>query len=346
MVIDQTQNRQDTLRNRILPVTDTFRFGKLKVFTFQDSLRKIPESPDSMRQKRMTGKIRTEKVIQTDTVSVCEKNPFAYITFHDSASFVWRLDASVADRVPDYIVSAGSARKEKLRAELIASLKEGEKIVSNPYSADWIVPVLLISAALFALVRSTSGDAVRNLVRFFSFRASTDNPSRHAADLFQWHSTLVNLASFISISLFGWMIMIYNGFSPGHIPGFSQWLICLGIVITGITMRHIILLVTGNLSSSKEIFSEYTAMVYQSYRIAGILFMIISVLILYTRIITPGTLFFFGILIGASLYIIRVFKLFLIFVTRRVSILYLILYLCALEILPVAVLTKYVTGLF
>jgi len=42
----------------------------------------------------------------------------------------------------------------------------------------------------------------------------------------------------------------------------------------------------------------------------------------------------------------RIIKLFSIFLNRNISILYLILYLCALELLPVVVLIKYFAGLF
>jgi len=46
------------------------------------------------------------------------------------------------------------------------------------------------------------------------------------------------------------------------------------------------------------------------------------------------------------LYLIRIIRLFLIFLKRSVSILYWILYLCALEFLPAAVTIKLAAGLF
>ena len=345
-MINKAENIQDTIRPRILPVTDTFKFGKLKVFTFQDSLRKIPERADSLRERKITRKILPVKPVDIDTTTVCERNPIADISLSDSTSFIWSLDLSIPGKFPEHFILTSSEWERGKKEALYASLKEGENIKTRQFAGDWVVPVLLITAALFALVRTTSGDAFKNLIRFFSFRSFNEPSSRLTVDLFQWHSTLVNLASFISISLFGWLLAVHNGISIGGLPGFVIWLICLGIVISGITLRHFITVATGDISNEKELFSEYIVSIYQAYRIAGISLLIISSLILYTYFMPVNLLFRAGIYVTALLYIMRVFKLFLIFINRNVTILYLILYLCALEILPVAVLIKYVTGLF
>jgi hypothetical protein len=69
-------------------------------------------------------------------------------------------------------------------------------------------------------------------------------------------------------------------------------------------------------------------------------------MILYTGIFKTETLFLAGSLITGSVYLIRVARLFMIFIRKSISIFYLILYLCALEFLPVVVLLKYFAGLF
>ena len=52
-----------------------------------------------------------------------------------------------------------------------------------------------------------------------------------------------------------------------------------------------------------------------------------------------------GIIIIGLMYLIRVVRLLIIFLNRNISIFYLILYLCALEILPGLIIVKYFTGL-
>jgi len=78
---------------------------------------------------------------------------------------------------------------------------------------------------------------------------------------------------------------------------------------------------------------------------AGFLTFLVALLILYTTLFPAKVYFSIGFYAIGILYAARVLRLFLIFINRHVSIFYLILYLCALEILPVVILVKYVTGL-
>ena len=52
------------------------------------------------------------------------------------------------------------------------------------------------------------------------------------------------------------------------------------------------------------------------------------------------------IIVLVTLYLIRIARLFIIFINKGISLFYLILYLCALEFLPVVICLKYISGLF
>jgi hypothetical protein len=101
----------------------------------------------------------------------------------------------------------------------------------------------------------------------------------------------------------------------------------------------------GNLSGQTEAFNEYLVTVYQSYRFVSIILFVLVILITYTVFIPQKICVIAGFIVLAIFYVFRVSRLFLIFKKRDISILYLILYLCALEILPVLILIKYFTGL-
>jgi hypothetical protein len=105
-------------------------------------------------------------------------------------------------------------------------------------------------------------------------------------------------------------------------------------------------MITGWLSGQKEVLDEYIITIYQTYRYMAFACFILVVLLAYTNFVPPKILFLAGYFSFAVLYLMRLARLFLIFLRRNVSIFYLILYLCALEFLPVAVIIKYVTGLF
>jgi hypothetical protein len=101
----------------------------------------------------------------------------------------------------------------------------------------------------------------------------------------------------------------------------------------------------GRLSGEADVFNEYLIATYMSYRFSSIFLSIIVILITYTVFIPQKIWLITGLIVMIIFYVFRVSRLFLIFMKRDISILYLILYLCALEILPVLILLRYFSGL-
>ncbi len=281
----------------------------------------------------------------TDTVSDCSRNVFADVTFWDSSGFVRNIMTGKPVGFPYNFLSKNQEIYSHNKEILIKSLKEGEAFPPEQFKADWILPVLIFSAFLLGIVRSAPGNFFRNMFRFLFMRGINENGSRDTGTLLQWQSTLMNLSAFISVSLFCYLLLRHFDIA---IPGVSRpvmWLICLGALVCAVTVRHVVCVITGNISDQPEIFREYLVGIYQTYRFGGIVLMLLSILILYTFAVPAQVWLISGTAVAALLYLLRVIRLILIFLTRHVSILYLILYLCALEILPVVILVKYVTGL-
>ena len=159
-------------------------------------------------------------------------------------------------------------------------------------------------------------------------------------------STLVNLISFFNIALFAYCAASYYDFIPAGISGILFWAIAFVLVALLITIRHLVCSLTGSISGQKQIFNEYMVTIYQSYRYAALILFVLVVLLSYTKIFSASTIFIIGLISFSALYLMRIIRLLLIFIKRSVSISYLILYLCALEFLPVLVTVKYFTGLF
>jgi hypothetical protein len=175
-------------------------------------------------------------------------------------------------------------------------------------------------------------------------RGKNDPVSRNIGGLFNWQSTILNLISFFIIGLFVYSAATYYNFIPSDSKGILFWLISLGIVIIAITLRHIICLITGAVSGEEDAFREYLLGIYQSYRFGAFILFVMIILMSYTIIFPIGDYILSGIIILGLMYLLSVIRLFLIFLNRNISIFYLILYLCALEILPVLVAVKYYKG--
>lgn len=149
----------------------------------------------------------------------------------------------------------------------------------------------------------------------------------------------------MSVSLFCWATLNNYGISLFRGPAVLMWAVCLALILAAVSLRHGMNILVGSLSAETDLFKEYTVAVYDSYRAAGTLLVLFSSMALYVETVPRDVSIVAGIICAAAIYTGRVIRLFLIFITRHVPIVYLILYLCALEILPVLVLVKYFTGL-
>jgi hypothetical protein len=340
MIISYSDTQQDTVRLSKIVIKEsirikTFSLPEVKRVSLKDTARPAPPSAPKPMFDGLA-----------DTTAVCVRNPIADLTFNDSANFIFTLKPGFRNGFPYSFTEKNRVKQEEENAILIRHLKPGEKIAVNPLHDDWIILIILISSFLYSLIRTTSKNLFSGVIRVFMFRGINDPSSRDIGGLFNWQSTILNLASFLVLGLFVYCFALYNDFVPSGIEGIKGYLISLGIIISAITLRHIACLVTGNLSGERELFSDYLLGIYQSYRLSAIFLLIIVILLSYTLFLPVKVYFISGIIALGLIYILRITRLFIIFINRNISIFYLILYLCALEILPVGISVKYFTGLF
>jgi len=264
---------------------------------------------------------------------------------YDSANIILKIETPVTDTAPFQVADKNIQRQTKDGEALITILKEGEERPLKPIHNDWILGIILIAAFLFSLLKTTSKNMFPELTRYFLFRGIHDHSSRDISSLFNWQSTILNLISFMIFGLFGFCAATWYDIIPEGMPDILVWFILFCFVIVVVTLRHLTCLITGNISGRTELFNEYIINIYHSYRFSSLVLFILVALIVYTVILPPGVYFITGMIVLLVMYFFRIVRLFLIFMRQDISILYLILYLCALEILPVLISLKYFTGL-
>ena len=335
-------NTQDTLKPKLVIRISTENLISDSVF------RKLDEVPahiraDSARLKRQASASRD--VIITDTTSVCHRSSIADVTFHDSLSFIRNLKQLPSPQFPFHLAGKTALGEKSHGPATIMDLKEGTDLPYRPLQHDWIIVITFLSAYLWLMLRSTTRSMLSELTRFLLFRGINESSSRNIGSLFTWQSTILNFVSFMVIGLFLFCAAEQYEFIPSGIHPFIFMLITTGMVIFGITSRHFICLAAGNLSDESEVFNEYLMTVYHSYRFSSVLLFCIVILLVYTVFPSEHAYFSIGAIVLTVFYLWRIIRLLLIFIKRNISILYLILYLCALEILPVLILVKYFTGL-
>jgi Domain of unknown function (DUF4271) len=336
----------------------------IKDFIIKDTIKqKLPARQDMIKQlsdsSQHINDLKTDSVLHskainfqlisktenTDTASFCHRNRIADITFYDSTNIITKIDESRIQNFPFVFTAINRKKQEETNADLVKHLKNGNELSSHLFHYDWVLPVIIFSAFIYGIIKAELRKYFQGILKFISFHGINENASRDIGALFQWQSTLFNLASFINISLFAFFTSLWYNVVPFEGKKFFYWLIILAIIIFILTVRHFVCIIIGNMSSEKELFREYLICIYRTYRLAGLFLLFLTVLILYTTFIPVNILFYTGFSLVALAYFVRALRLFLIFINRHVSIFYLILYLCALEILPVVIIVKYATGL-
>jgi hypothetical protein len=288
---------------------------------------------------------KSVSLVFVDTTAVCKRNSVADITFYDSDNEILKIESGSSNRFPFIFIEKNKQMQTEARASLIKHLKPGQNIPVHPLHDDWIILIILIAAFFYSVIRTISKSMLPGVARFFLLRGINDPSSRDVGGLFHWQSTVLNLISFLIIGLFAYCAASYYDFIPSGIRGIIFWLISVSIIISAVTLRHIVCLTTGNASGEKEVFREYLLGVYQSYRFSALFLFVIIILMSYTVLLPERVYFISGIIVLGIMYLIRIIRLMIIFINRNISIFYLILYLCALEILPVVISVKYFTGL-
>ena len=288
--------------------------------------------------------IRRSEPVIIDTVSVCSRNAIADITFTSPDYIIPELYRNHVNDFPFQFIQKNIKIQAEKKEHIEKSLRNGEIIPETPFHYDWTIGIIILSIALFSIVYSSGKARFSDILSFFLIKDAKEEGNK-TLGLFYWESVILNISAFFIISMFAHFAVSYNNIVPNNIEGFKIWLISIAIIITAFILRHFICVITGRLSGASKIFNDYIFAVYQSYRFAGFFLFIIIVLFFYTPLITAKICFIAGCVVLSLLYLIRVVRLFLLFVNYKISILYLILYLCALEILPVLVSIKYFSRL-
>ncbi len=323
---------------------DTVTHKAIQQVTTGDSLIvKNIQVRDSVKPKSIARQIFTFD--NSDTTSVCKRNSVTDVTFYDHDNFVFEIGKSQFKKFPFIFTEKVRQQEAQDRLTLISHLKNGSDLPPSPLHTDWMVVILVTVAFLFSLVKRTSGNLTSGFTKFFTFRGVTEPVSRDIGGLFYWQSTIMNLISFLVIGLFGYSAAAYYNLIPTGFSGIVIWLFAIGTISLAVTIRHLTCIITGAVSGEQEVFREYLLSIYQSYRFGAVFLSAIIILESYTRVLPVSDLIISGIAILGIMYLIRVIRLLIIFLNRNISIFYLILYLCALEILPVLIIAKYITGL-
>ncbi len=342
--------QQDTLKTGIAGngkhAADSFTVkhsDSLRLLKTNDTLRKNTGIKKQAAVKTPGTGTQTAEISNTGNPDFCRIDPVSEIIgiVADTNSPVL---ITRTEEFPVSFTRASETLRNKVMAEYASARKEGIPRNDEGIKSDWMLPLVLLATLIFIFLRNLPGNFLKNAIGFLTLRSPATSFSRETGKLSDIQSILFGINICICSGLFSYIAARYFNIS---LPGMNETGTMIALVAFSfffISARMIIVNLTGIISEQKQIFSEYRQTVQTFYRIAGIMAFFLSVMTIYSGIFSEKVWIITGFITLLLLYFLRIIRLFIIFINKSASLLYLIFYLCALEILPVAVLVKYLSG--
>jgi len=215
--------------------------------------------------------------------------------------------------------------------------------IRTEVSLDWLPGILLLSLFTFSWIKLLYHKYVVQVVASLVNYQASIRLFRERNVLFRNMAIGLNFVFAINIGLFIYYIIQYNELRQIIAESkFLSVLIYSTAIILIYNVKTFACKVLGNIFMVKEQFSEYVHNIYLYNKNIGLFLFPIIILFPY---ITNGQIkpivLYSGLTIVVGMSLLLIYRGFQIIMRNGVSIFYLILYLCAIEILPVLLLIKY-----
>jgi len=209
-------------------------------------------------------------------------------------------------------------------------------------SSDTCFWLLSFSLVLFAFLSLYGKKGFTSGFTVLNFRNKYNSSAISSPDILSWPAIIRFIFSILNLGLFLTIAAITTGIISGF-PGFStiKTIAITGGIFAGILLfRHFFCIIIALFSGQKTLFVEYVEVIYSAWFVSSLVSFLLSAIVVFTSVNRPVIFIWSGFAAIGIMLLLRFIRLINIFINRRVSILYFILYLCALEVLPVLVVLK------
>lgn len=231
-----------------------------------------------------------------------------------------------------------------LSIDHIAGLRRADGEARPPELINTDVSFILLSLSLMIVTvlavffRKSTVSGLASI----NFRRHGEVTPPGTSEVFSWPPILRNIFTVLNISLFSAITILTMGLAiPGLFGGFTGMTAVLaGAFLAALLIRHLTTIILAEITGLQSLYRDYMNIVYNTWFACALLLFIINTIILFVPLGNPSPVIKTGLIIIAIFLIIRTLRLVSIFIDRHVSLFYFILYLCALEVLPVLVTFK------
>jgi len=219
---------------------------------------------------------------------------------------------------------------------------DGEPRPSAPVNTDMSFIILSLSLLLVTLLTVFGRRSIITGLSSISFRRHEEIVPAGTSEVFSWPPIFRNIFTILNVSLFTATALLESGLAGRDLFNGPVGLtaVITGSFLAALLLRHLSCMALAGISGLKSLFREYMNVVYNSWFACSFFLFILNGLILFAPVQNPLQFIIAGLIITAIFLLTRALRLLYIFHNRHVSIFYYILYLCALEVLPVMVILK------
>ena len=284
----------------------------------------------------------TSSNVQGDTINESTSKDSLNIkqNFIDSDSI--KRDSSLT--VSDTIVTVDTLHQGIVRQEPKFGGDSISRFQNIGFGNDWFVGVILFSLFLLASVKFLFGKYLSKLVEsIFNFHTANNLFLEKNVNMIKG-SAIINILFVVNISLFAINILNHNSISSIQEYGFKEFaLILLGVFILYVgkvvVVRGLGYVFKGNNESKEYIFTTF---LYNKN--LGLFLFPVIIALPFVQPYAVEWLMYIGVFMISFFYVLRIARGLKILFRKHVSIFYMILYLCALEIFPLLMIYKLLVG--
>jgi hypothetical protein len=201
----------------------------------------------------------------------------------------------------------------------------------------WLVPSLLVLAALLGIIRLSSGKYINSLFSSVFYKQSTVKLSTYKGSV---PSVLLNLLFLFNLSFFAYLTLTYFQLTPLGQKG-PLLLLILWIILSMVAfVKSAAYKLIGLIFNTRKETSEFLFNVHAINKVFGMSILPIIAVLPFFHGASGLILIQMGAALFFAMYLLQLYKGAKIILQHPLSIFYMILYLCALEILPLSILYK------
>jgi hypothetical protein len=219
-------------------------------------------------------------------------------------------------------------------------LNQKETGVAEKSNPAWYLIIFLLVLAQLARVRLYYGKFFTPVFYSLVSYKTENNLYRNKNTPFIRFSFGLNTIFFLIAPLFFLQVADFFEISILNYSPVINYLILIGIFIIWYFTKYIVLQLIGYISFTQRLFDEYFFSFSLSVKNIALFLIPVSIFEAYIDTGTNHIFIILGLGIIGLVYLLRVFRLLYLFLIKRFSVLYGILYLCALEILPILILVR------